>query len=161
MAPPRCIAARTRRAATRFGRAPAPVAIGNKPRSICASTGSVRGLVRKVQAVLPPEPAPEVIMVNHNNSPLFEAPASVNVRVQVAGREVQWTLRDRDEARLALRLEALLARYPLPQPAPQASRTAEGWCAVHQVQMKRNEKNGRQWFSHRLATGDYCKGGAQ
>jgi hypothetical protein len=59
-------------------------------------------------------------------APLPEAPASVNVRVTVAGREVQWTLRDTDEARLAARLEALLARYPPPparpgglQPAPQ------------------------------------------
>ena len=51
--------------------------------------------------------------------PLPEAPASVNVRVTIGGREVQWTLRDTDEGRLAVRLEALLARYPLPQPPAQ------------------------------------------
>jgi hypothetical protein len=39
-------------------------------------------------------------------------PHARNVRVTIAGREVQWTLRDTDETRLATRLEALLARYP-------------------------------------------------
>ena len=38
----------------------------------------------------------------------------MNVRLQVAGRDVQWTLQDADEERLAQRLEALLARYPVP-----------------------------------------------
>ncbi len=45
-------------------------------------------------------------------APLPEAPASVNVRLVVVGRDVQWTLRDTDEERLAVRLDALLARYP-------------------------------------------------
>jgi hypothetical protein len=49
-------------------------------------------------------------------APLPEAPASVNVRVLIGGREVQWTLRDTDEARLAERLTALLARYPVEAP---------------------------------------------
>jgi hypothetical protein len=108
--------------------------------------------------------------------PLPEAPASVNVRVQIAGREVQWTLRDTDEARLAARLDALLARYPLPQapqPVPQATapqlspqqynaaamhRPTVGFCAVHNVQMLENVKNGQRWWSHRLPEGGFCKG---
>ena len=60
---------------------------------------------------------PEVLTFESNNAPLPEAPCSVNVRLQVAGREVQWALRDSDEERLATRLEALLARYPAPTPA--------------------------------------------
>jgi hypothetical protein len=95
------------------------------------------------------EPAP---------APLPEAPASVNVRVQIDGREVQWTLRDRDEARLAGRLEALLARYPLPQPTPQASSTAEGWCRKHGLQMMQTTKDGRSWWSHKTAEDQWCKG---
>jgi SWIM zinc finger len=103
---------------------------------------------------------------------LPEAPASVNVRLQINGREVQWTLRDTDEARLAVRLEALLARYPAAQPAPQAPsplspqqhnaaamhHPVTGFCPVHNVQMKENEKDGRRWFSHRLPEGGFCKG---
>jgi len=98
-------------------------------------------------------------------APLPEAPASVNVRLVVSGREVQWTLRDTDEARLAARLAALLARYPVteaptsPAPAPAAQPTPEGWCVRHGVQMKLNHgKDGRQWWSHRVAEGGWCKG---
>ena len=43
------------------------------------------------------------------------------MRVRIAGREVQWTLRDSDEDRLATRLERLLARYPVPEARPGAS----------------------------------------
>jgi len=89
--------------------------------------------------------------------PLPEAPASVNLRVTIGGREVQWTLRDADEARLATRLEALLARYPVVQPPAQAASTAEGWCALHQVQMKRHENAKGVWYSH-YVDGAHCKG---
>jgi hypothetical protein len=107
------------------------------------------------------------------HGPLPEAPASVNVRVQVGGHEVQWTLRDHDEARLAQRLEALLARYPQPQPTPQVAsqgqlspqqhnaaamhRPVTGFCPVHNVAMQEQHKNGRTWWSHRTADG-WCKG---
>jgi hypothetical protein len=82
-------------------------------------------------------------------------------------------LRDHDEARLLARLEAVLQRFPV---APQASsqpqaqlspqqhnaaamhRPVSGFCAVHNVEMKLNDKNGRQWFSHRTAEGQWCKG---
>src|SRR5215510_1840023 len=46
-----------------------------------------------------------------------EAPASVNVRVEVGGREVQITLRDTDEKRLLGRSEQVLAQFPLEAPA--------------------------------------------
>jgi hypothetical protein len=124
------------------------------------------------------EGAPEPVPVpSAPPSPsLPEAPASVNVRVTIGGREVQWTLRDSDEARLAVRLEALLARYPLPQVAPEASRQGQplspqphhaaamhrpvsGVCAVHHVEMKLNQKDGRQWYSHYdEQAGRWCKG---
>jgi hypothetical protein len=42
---------------------------------------------------------------------LPEAPASVNVHVVLAGRTVQVTLRDSNEQRLLVRLEALLKRF--------------------------------------------------
>lgn len=86
--------------------------------------------------------------------PLPEAPASANCYVTLAGRQVQLTLRDQDEARLLQRLEALLTRFPAeekPQERP------EGWCSIHQVQM-RHQKNARgSWWSHKAEDG-WCKG---
>jgi hypothetical protein len=125
-----------------------------------------------------PELEPEAVEVPADPQgpappPLPEAPASVNARVIIQGREVQWTLRDLDEARLAVRLEALLARYPVPQaPAqplsPQLSpqqfnamamhRPVAGVCPIHNVSMHLNTKEGRQWWSHRTADGQWCKG---
>lgn len=59
---------------------------------------------------LPPQETPPAI-------PLPEAPASANCYIQVAGRQVQLTLRDSDEARLLQRLQAVLAGYPAPERA--------------------------------------------
>jgi hypothetical protein len=89
--------------------------------------------------------------------PLPEARASCNVRLVVDGREVQWTLRDHDEGRLAARLERLLAQYPAPQPAPQAASPGEGWCSKHGVQMKRHSNANGQWYSH-FMDDKHCKG---
>jgi hypothetical protein len=108
------------------------------------------------------------------SAPLPEAPASVNVRLLIDGRDCQLTLRDRDEGRLLERLAAVLKQYPLPQPAagptqghnqlsPQQHNAAAmhkkvtGFCPVHNVQMKENEKDGRRWFSHQV-DGRWCKG---
>jgi hypothetical protein len=91
---------------------------------------------------------------------LPEAPASVNVRLVIEGREVQWTLRDTDEDRLAGRLAALLARFPVERPAPpQAPATPdEGFCVTHNTPMSLNTKAGKQWWSHKLPEGGFCKG---
>jgi hypothetical protein len=99
------------------------------------------GIARRVQEMLAESMrAADTAADTLISAPLPEAPASVNVRVTIGGREVQVTLRDSDETRLLQRLETLLARYPEPQRPVQGSRTAAGWCAVHQVQMQRNEK---------------------
>lgn len=95
---------------------------------------------------------------------LPEAPASVNVRVIIGGREVQITLRDTDEARLLQRLSAVLAQYPLPEsPALIASPLAtqqdtEGWCALHGTPMRQQSNARGTWWSHKLSDGAYCKG---
>jgi hypothetical protein len=138
------------------------------PQHLCQHRLSA-GLVRRTQALLPQDPAPDavgstdttplpdVVVASNNNVLLPEAPASVNVRVMMAGREVQWTLRDHDEARLATRLEVLLARYPVVQPPAQASSQSEGWCSKHNCAMQEQHKDGRTWRSHRTAEG-WCKG---
>jgi hypothetical protein len=126
------------------------------------------GLVRKAHALLPPPteapPASADAAIATTPAPvaaLPEAPASCNVRVTIGGREVQWTLRDTDEARLGGRLEALLARYPLSQPPAQAASQApaeeQRWCPKHGDKMQLNHKDGRTWYSHKTAEG-WCKG---
>lgn len=96
---------------------------------------------------------------------LPEAPASVNVRLCIGGAEVQWTLRDLDEHRLAARLAALLARFPqapaAPAPAtPAGQPTPEGWCLIHNTEMKLNQNARGKWFSHKSPDGSWCRGKA-
>jgi hypothetical protein len=76
----------------------------------------------------------------------------------IAGHAVLFTMRDHSEAALLARLATVLAQYPMPQPAAAATQGQEGYCSKHAVQMNLNEKNGQRWFSHKLATGDFCKG---
>ena len=117
------------------------------------------GLVRKAHELLPQDPAPDGLG-SAETTPLYEAPCSVNVHLQMSGRQVQLTLRDRDETRLLDRLQAVLAQYPALPPAPQPQGASQGqdWCAIHQTALQLNEKNGRQWRSHRLDDGSWCKG---
>jgi hypothetical protein len=80
------------------------------------------GLHKRLTQVLASE-APPAEPLEAPRGSLPEAPASVNVRVLVAGHEVQWTLRGTDEAEVFARLQALLARkdvQPLPKPAPRS-----------------------------------------
>jgi hypothetical protein len=115
--------------------------------------------IDQLYAWFPPQvPAPAV-------APLPEAPASCNVYVQISGRKVQVTLRDSDEQRMLERLQILLQRFPdsnvesrPPQPPAQHANTGEGWCSTHGVQMTLNTKEGRSWWSHRTAEGQWCKG---
>jgi hypothetical protein len=94
-------------------------------------------------------------------APLPEAPASVNVRLVVAGRDVQWTLRDTDEERLAVRLDALLARYPIEQASPLVAATAPQppVCNYHGA-MKPSTKGNGWYCPAKMADGTYCKGKA-
>jgi hypothetical protein len=75
----------------------------------------------------------------------------------IAGRQVQLTLRDTSEERLLARLQTVLERFPV-EPKPQPQGTGEGWCSKHSVAMTLNNKNSRQWWSHKTADGQWCKG---
>ena len=91
-------------------------------------------------------------------APLPEAPASVNVHITIAGRQVQLTLRDTDEVRLLARPQGQ-ALSPQQHNAAAMHRPVSGFCPVHNVQMKLNEKDGRQWWSHYdEGAGRWCKG---
>jgi hypothetical protein len=97
-------------------------------------------------------------------APLPEAPASINVRLMLHGRECQLTLRDSDEGRLLERLAVVLARVPV-EPSTQASAAptqapaGKDWCKIHKTSMKEQHgKDGSKWHSHRLEGGTWCKG---
>lgn len=95
---------------------------------------------------------------------LPEAPASVNVRLSIGGADVQWTLRDQDEHRLAERLEALLTRFPQTPKTPAAGASAPvpatgetPICPVHGP-LKQSTKAPGTWFcSKKLFDQSYCK----
>src|SRR5215470_14544036 len=107
------------------------------------------------QAEPPSQPAPSQPAAPV--TPLPEAPASVNVHLELAGRQVQLTLRDSDEGRLLARLDAILQRFPLVVKPTDTPVQREGWCSKHGVQMRQNHKEGRSWYSHKTADG-WCKG---
>jgi hypothetical protein len=87
---------------------------------------------------------------------LPEAPASANVFLTIQGRKVQLTLRDHDENSLLARMESLLTRFP--EEASETTTPPEGWCPIHQVQMKRYFNQKSSWWSHRLEDGKWCRG---
>ena len=108
-------------------------------------------IARKVEErTAPPEPEPLPA--------LGEAPASANVRVMIAGREVQVTLRDTSEERLLARLQTVLERFPVPETPRTPANSPEGFCVLHNAPMRQTTKNGRTWVSHRTADGVWCKG---
>jgi hypothetical protein len=81
-----------------------------------------------------------------------EAPASVNTKLTLAGREIQLTLRDSDEKRLLVRLAEVLAQFPVETAIP-----TEGFCVLHHTTMtKRHGKYG-EFYSHKTREG-WCQG---
>jgi hypothetical protein len=109
-----------------------------------------------------PEPEPEApgaaTVASIAESPavcatLPEAPASVNVRVTIQGRECQITLRDTDEGRLLARLETLLQRYPAPVKAQPAAPEDGPRCPDH-GKMKQGKKG--FFCPRKLDDGSWC-----
>ena len=98
-----------------------------------------------------PQPAPAQPATP--TAPLPEAPASVNVRFELGGREVQLTLRDSDEGRLLARLDVILQRFPVAtKPVDDTPQ-----CPTHGA-MKPSTK-GKGWYCPvKLADGAWCKG---
>lgn len=115
------------------------------------------GLLRRATELLPAASTSEAQPAGEEHSaPLPEAPVSITLKATLHGHEVLVTLRGHDfasvQAQVAQALDWLKAEAPV-----QASSTAEGWCSIHAVQMQLNEKQGRQWYSHKTAEG-WCKG---
>jgi len=43
-------------------------------------------------------------------------------------------------------------------PAAQQAAPTEGYCAIHSCEMRQHEKDGKTWYSHKLADGAFCNG---
>jgi hypothetical protein len=91
----------------------------------------------------------------------------MNCYVTIGGYKVQVTLRGDNEQQLLLRMGAFLSQFPPPTPPaepPQApaqpaeAPVPEGWCHLHDCEMRRWEKDSRVWLSHKLADDTWCRG---
>jgi hypothetical protein len=108
-----------------------------------------------------PEPAPP----DTPTVPLPEAPVSITLKAALHGHEVLVTLRGVDFASVKTQVEQasewLSAQAP---PQPPAQRTTHPdhdespYCHAHKAVLKRYERNGQVWYSHKTADGRWCRG---
>ena len=103
-----------------------------------------------------------------------EAPVSWNVRyTDAAGFACQLTIRGGSGAEVLGKASAAIAYLVERGAAPDGYRPSvatttpaatpdpsdPSWCAIHNTQMKRHEKDGNVWHSHRAPDGSWCRGG--
>ena len=127
------------------------------PEHLCQHRLSA-GLVRRISALLPPEPAPD--QDDRGNletppAPLPEAPVSITLKASLHGYEALVTLRGTDFASVQAQVEQ--AAQWLRSQAPAQPSSGAGWCTIHNVALKETTKNGQTWRSHRTAEG-WCRG---
>ena len=121
-------------------------------------------------APAPPPVLPAQAPASDVPAGLPEAPASVNCYVTMAGRQCQLTLRDTDEVRLLVRLQAILAQYPMapasgpaiaasvPTPSTPPAADAVPTCAIHGTTLKASTKAAGTFFCPvRASDGSYCR----
>jgi hypothetical protein len=107
-------------------------------------------MIDSLYAWMPPQPAPQ---------PCPEAVFSCTMEGCIDGHKTLLTARGQTAEEFKANLQAIRGLLDAPTTPPAASQgQGEGWCAVHRVQMKRQEKSGRSWYSHWLENGTWCKG---
>jgi len=122
-------------------------------------------------------------MTDQPKAPNFtEAPASWNVRYNMAGYDCQLTLRGDNGSEVLTKGQAALkwltdnGAQPTthvggngnghvngkPQEAPKLDngQPDPAWCSIHGEAMSRREKDGKVWYSHKTGENEYCKGKA-
>ena len=110
-------------------------------------------------------------IVSKADASFAEAPASWNVRYCTAeGFCCQLTLRAESGKDLlekaGIALAYLLQQGYKPEENHRGFHNNNGQgerkiCPVHQCDMKRYEKDGRSWFSHKIDDGNWCRGKAK
>lgn len=110
-----------------------------------------------------------------------EAPVSFNVKASYQGYDVMLTVRDTDTKRLMDRAIKTLewlqehgfeptarqngsngaqkaVQTPVEPPTLPDGTPDPAWCPIHHVAMKRREKDGQVWYSHKAPDGTWCRG---
>ena len=114
-----------------------------------------------------PEPAPA--QPDACTAPLPEAPVSITLKATLHGHEVMITLRGVDFASVKAQVEQasqwLSVQAPAQPPTqpPTQGKTQRAhddspYCRAHKAVLKRYERNGQVWYSHKTADGRWCRG---
>jgi hypothetical protein len=92
--------------------------------------------------------------------PCPEAVFSLTLKGTRGGVDALLTVRGMTAAAFTANLQAVHGLLDAPQLSAQSSRTGEGWCTKHALQMRFNRgKDGKpDWYSHRTAEGQWCQG---
>jgi hypothetical protein len=101
--------------------------------------------------------------------PLPEAPVSITLKATLHGHEVMVTLRGVDFASVKVQVEQasewLRVQAPAQPPTPpptkgtvQRAHEDSPYCHAHKAVLKRYERNGQVWYSHKTADGRWCRG---
>jgi hypothetical protein len=106
--------------------------------------------IDSLYAWMPPSPPAQA---------LPEATFSLTLKSRLDGQEALLTVRGQTAEAFKANLQAIrgLLDQPAPPPVPPAPSQDQSWCAKHGIQMQRNTKEGRSWWSHKTAEG-WCKG---
>jgi len=125
-----------------------------------ASNGQAAAAPAPAPAPAEPEaqsPAPTV--------PLPEAPVSITLKATLHGHEVIVTLRGVDFASVKAQVEQASEWLSVQAPAQppthgktQSAHEDSPYCHAHNAVLKRYERNGHVWYSHKLANGQWCRG---
>jgi hypothetical protein len=138
-----------------FERAPGQLckhrlAFGLARRAQELTKAKLEGTNGKAQAEVPSQPAqPEAPTTS-----LPEAPVSITLKATLHGHEVLVTLRGTDFASVKVQVEQ--ASQWLQAQSDQGSESVPH-CPIHGVPLKRQQKNGRSWWSHKTPQG-WCQG---
>ena len=108
-------------------------------------------------------------MINKSDGVFTEAPASWNTRyITPDGFTCQITIRGESGKDLlekaGIALSYLIQQGYKPeensrQPRHNHNQNQSGeWCPIHECELKRFEKDGKVWFSHKAADGTWCRG---
>jgi len=100
---------------------------------------------------------------------LPEAPVSITLKATLHGHEVMVTLRGTDFASVKAQVEQASQWLRIQAPAQpptqppgqgktQSAHEDSPYCRAHNAVLKRYERNGQVWYSHKLPNGQWCRG---
>jgi hypothetical protein len=133
-----------------------------------ASNGTTQVPTDQPQAE-PTTPTVEIPTQSESAVPLPEAPVSITLKATLHGHEVMVTLRGVDFTSVKAQVEQAsewLSVQSTTQPPTQPPSQSKAqpthddspYCQAHKAVLKRYERNGQVWYSHKLANGQWCRG---